>query len=89
MPIGNANIHIQIDVTEYINKRVSFLFCEFNRVREKYYFRTFIFSNSQIEIQVSFSMSTNVNVNMFFLIVILKKYLVLMCLASHFDIIET
>ena len=36
MPIGNANIHIQINVSEFINKIVSFLFCEFNRVtREK------------------------------------------------------
>ena len=82
MPIGNANIHIQINVSEYINKLVSFLFCEFNRVREKYYFRTFIFSNSQIEILVSFSRSKNVNVNMFFLIVILKETLVRMCLAK-------
>ena len=32
MPIGNANIHIQIKVSEFINKIVSFLFCEFNRV---------------------------------------------------------
>ena len=32
MPIGNANIHIQINVSELINKMVSFLFCEFNRV---------------------------------------------------------
>ena len=31
MPIGNANIHIQINVSELINKIVSFLFCEFNR----------------------------------------------------------
>ena len=31
---------------------------------QKYYFRTFIFSNPQIEILVSFSRSTNVNVNM-------------------------
>jgi len=29
MPIGNANIHIKINVTEFINKLVSFLFCEF------------------------------------------------------------
>ena len=34
--------------------------------RQKYYFRTFIFSNSQIEILVSFSKSTNVNLNMSF-----------------------
>ena len=33
---------------------------------QKYYFRTFIFSNSQIEIQVSFSRSTSVNMNMSF-----------------------
>ena len=33
---------------------------------QKYYFRTFIFSNSQIEILVLFSRSTNVNVNMSF-----------------------
>ena len=32
MPIGNANIHIQINESEFINKKVSFLFCEFNRV---------------------------------------------------------
>ena len=32
MPIGNANMHIQINVSEFINKLVSFLFCEFNRV---------------------------------------------------------
>ena len=56
---------------------------------QKYYFRTFIFSNSQIEILVSFSRSTNVNVNMSFPNIILKETLVLMCLASHYDIIET
>ena len=32
MPIGNSNIHIQIKVSEFIKKLVSFLFCEFNRV---------------------------------------------------------
>ena len=32
MPIGNANIHIQFNVSELIKKLVSFLFCEFNRV---------------------------------------------------------
>ena len=70
MPIGNANIHIQIKVSEFIKKLVSFLFCEFNRVTSwkepKYYFRTFIFSNSKIEILVSILRSTNVNVNMSF-----------------------
>ena len=71
MPIGNANIHIQINVSEFINKFVSFPFCKFNSVKsrkkQKYYFRTFIFSNTQIEILVSFSRSTNVYVNMSFL----------------------
>ena len=33
---------------------------------QKYYFRTFTFSNSQIELLVSFSRSTNVNVNVSF-----------------------
>ena len=33
---------------------------------QKYYFRTFIFPNSQIELLVSFSKSMNVNVNMSF-----------------------
>jgi len=32
MPIGNANIHIKINVSEFINKLVSFLLCKFNRV---------------------------------------------------------
>ena len=35
MPIGNANIHIQINVSEFINKLVSFLFSEFNRVTSR------------------------------------------------------
>jgi hypothetical protein len=32
MPIRITNIHIQINVSVFINKLVSFLFCEFNRV---------------------------------------------------------
>ena len=32
MPIGNANIHIKINISEIIHIPVSFLFCEFNRV---------------------------------------------------------
>ena len=32
MPIGNANIHIQINVSEFVDKIVSFLLGEFNRV---------------------------------------------------------
>ena len=50
------------------------------------YDRHFKFPNRNT---VSYSRSTNVNVNMFFLLVILKETLVLMCLASNFDIIET
>jgi len=30
MPTGNAYIHIQINVSEFIYKHVSFLFCEIN-----------------------------------------------------------
>ena len=41
-------------------------FCNELKSRQKYYFRTFIFSNSQMEILVSFSRSTNVNVIMSF-----------------------
>ena len=54
--------------------------------RQKYYFRTFIFSNSQIEILVSFSRSTKVNVNMSFPNSNFEGNL---CYASHFDIIVT
>ena len=32
MPIGNSSIYIQINVSMLINKFVSFMFCEFNRV---------------------------------------------------------
>ena len=32
MPIGNAKIHIEINVSEFNNKFVLFLFCEFNSV---------------------------------------------------------
>jgi len=32
MPFGNTNIHIQIDVSELINKISLIVFCEFNRV---------------------------------------------------------
>ena len=48
-----------------------FHFCSVNlcnelKRKQKYYFRTFNFSNSQIEILDSFSSSTNVNVNISF-----------------------
>jgi hypothetical protein len=48
-----------------------FHFCSVNLIvlraeKNAKYFRTFIFSNSQIELLVSFSRSTNVNVNMSF-----------------------
>ena len=56
---------------------------------QKYYFSTIIISNSEIEILVSFSRSTNINVNMYFPYSNFEETLVLMCLASHFDIIET
>jgi len=48
-----------------------------------------IISNPQIEILVSYSRSTYVKVTCLFLIVILKKTVVPMCLASLFDIIES
>ena len=53
---------------------------------QKYYFRTFTFSNSQIEILVSLSRSTNVNVNMSFPNSNCEGIL---CYTCHFDIIET
>jgi len=71
---------------------VSFVFCEFNRVvgwnEGKTIIYSIIISHSKIETLVSYSRSTKVNVNISFLIAILKETLVLMCLASYFDIIE-
>ena len=66
MPIGNANIHIQINVSEFINKLVSFLFCEFNRVTSWKECKNIILERPSSQIPVSFSRSTNVNVNMSF-----------------------
>jgi len=69
MRIGNTNIHIQINVSDYINKH-SFIYvlriwtCSELKWRENYHFSTTIISNSQIEILVSNSRSTYVNVNM-------------------------
>jgi len=69
--IGNTNIHIQYNVSEYINKRsfISVLWiysCNELKWWQNYYFGTIIISNSQIEILVSYSRSTNVNVNIHF-----------------------
>ena len=71
MAIGNTNIHIQNNVSEYINKHIfiSVLFiysCNDLKWRQIYYFNTIIISKSQIEIPVSYSRSTNVTVNMSF-----------------------
>ena len=71
MLIGNDNIHIQINVSELIKKNcfISVLWiksCNELKRMLKFYFRTFIFSNSQIEILVSFSRSTNISVNISF-----------------------
>jgi len=69
MPIGNTNIRIQNNVTEYINK-ISFnsvlwiYSCNELKWWQNCYFSTIVISNSQIEILVSYSRSTNVNVNM-------------------------
>ena len=90
MPIGNANIHIQINLSVFINKLVSFLFCEFKRVtslkegKKKFYNVHLL--KLLIEILFSFSRSTNVNVNMSFPNSNFEGNL---CYASHFDIIMT
>ena len=69
MSIGNANIHIPLNVSEFNNKFVSFLFCEFNSVtsrKKQKIFQNVHLLKSQIKILVSFSRTTNVNVNMSF-----------------------
>jgi len=71
MPIGNTNIHIQKNVSEYINKLsfISVLWiysCNELEWWQNSYFSRIINSNSQIEILDSHSRSTNVNVNMSF-----------------------
>ena len=60
--------------------------CNELKWRQKYYFSTFIISNSKIEILVSFSRLKNVNVNMSFPNSNFEGNL---CYASHFDIIVT
>ena len=50
MPIGNANIHIQINVSELINELVSFLFCDFNRVTSLKEGKTIILERSSSQI---------------------------------------
>ena len=94
MPIGIANIHIQFNVSEFINKHVSFLFCEFNRVTSWKEGKNGILerSSSLIPQRKYLFHFQGLRMSMWtclFLIVILKETLVLMCLASHFDIIET
>ena len=65
MLIGNTSIHIQINVSEFINRLVSFVFCEFNRVTSWNEGKNIILVRSSfkfpIEILVSVSRSTNVN----------------------------
>ena len=50
MPIGNANIHIQINVSEFINIIVSFRFCEFNRVTSRNEGKNIILVRSSFQI---------------------------------------
>ena len=50
MPIGNANIHIQNNESEFINKLVSFLFCEFNRVTSRKEGKNIILERSSSQI---------------------------------------
>jgi len=92
MPIGIFNIHIQINVSVFINK-ISFICVLWIQSysdlkwRQNYHFCTIIISNSQIETLVSYSSSTYINVNMSFTNGNFEKSFVLMCLVSHFDII--
>jgi hypothetical protein len=67
MPIVNTNMHIQINVSELINKPSFHVFWKCNRVGSwKEVKTTIMLSNSQREILVSYSWSTYVNVNMSF-----------------------
>jgi len=50
MAIGITNIHIQINGSEVINKIVSFLFCEFNRVASRNEIKTIILVQSTFQI---------------------------------------
>jgi len=75
--------------SSFINS-VSFVFCEFNRVGSWNEGKTtIIISNSQIELLVSYSRSTYVIENMSFPNSNFEGKLSIMCLASHFDIIES
>ena len=94
MPIGNANIHIQINESEFINKLDSFLFCEFNRVTSWKEGKNIILERSSTLIPkwkycFHFQVQRMSMWTCLYLILILKETLVLMSLASHFDIIET
>ena len=50
MPIGNANIHIQTNVSEFINKIVSFVFSELNRVTSRKEGKNIILERSSSQI---------------------------------------
>jgi len=59
------------------------------KCRRSNHFSTIIISKSQIETLVSYSRSSNVNVNMYLAKRNFEGNLIRMCLASHFDIIES
>ena len=66
------------------------MFCDFHRVGSSNEGKTtIIISNSQIEILVSYTRSRNVNVSMSFPNRNFEGNFCIMCLASHFDIIES
>ena len=91
MPIGKANFHIQINVLEFINKFVSFLFCEFNRVTNRKEGKNIILERSSSQIAKNRNTGFIFKVNEcqckhFFPNSNFEGNL---CYASHFDIIET
>ena len=50
MPIGTKNIHKQINVLDFINKRDSLAFCELNRVARWNEGKTIILVRSSFQI---------------------------------------
>jgi len=91
-------LEIQIFIYKFICQislwiSVSYVFCEFNRVASRNKGKSIIlvrssFQISQLEILVSYSKQTYVNVNVSFPNTTFEGNLEIMCLASHFDIIE-